>query len=205
MIGLGALAAAAYDKTLTETLAKDFGDIFQGKPRDPFYCFQCDCRSGNCYKVILRRTAQKKAKNWRLTCPFHDPDDPKASSLVTHFMQELMKFDSSARVIWDSSSVPGNRSMSIDATVLCGGRCVQFELDGRQHFCDAQQETDERKNTCMTTAGHALMRLHSDDKSEWGKYIADQLQRPTKGVQCSASYRQWLGGLDGEPTLVKHD
>lgn len=201
MIAGDVLTGAAYDKEFTEELQHNFGHIFRIKRGDPFYCYHCDCKCPNCYKVLLRRTMLKPAKKSRLTCPAHDPTDAKASSLITHFMEELMKIDCSARVIWDSNTVPGQPKKSIDATVVCGGRCVQFEVDGDQHFRGKQIETDRDKNRALTAAGRGLLRLHYNDKSDWGKYIADHLKRPSTGVQGSASYKQWAG-LDDEPTLV---
>ena len=105
-------------------------------------------------------------------------------------MRELLEIDNSAIVIWDSHSVPGNANMSIDATVLCGHKCVQYELDGSHHFNENQQEKDRYKNLLMMKAGRGLMRLNYNDIDEWDRYILGHMNGSATIVHCTASYKQ---------------
>ena len=196
-------ASSASDPELTATLQHAFGHIFPIRKGNPFSCYRCDCNIYTCYKVLLHRTTKEKTGTSRLKCPCHysDADKPSAgSSLVQRFMGELLKLG--AIVIWDSHCVPGNGSMSIDATVVCGHKCAQFEVDGSHHFNEEQQEKDRRKNSLMNTAGRGLMRLHYKDINDWGKYIAGHMCDSATTVQCTASYRTWLTGEHGDPTIV---
>ena len=123
--------------------------------------------------------------------------------LVQRFMRELLGLDHHVVVIWDSHSVPGNARMSIDATVVRGHRCVQFELDGSHHFTEEQQEKDRRKNLLMIQARRSMMRLDYKDIDAWYKYIARHLlQSSAPAVYCTASYQTWLTGELGDPTIV---
>lgn len=188
---------------LTLVLQYTFGDVFPVRSRNPFVAYPCECGFATCYKVLLRRTVQKRTNTSRLQCPCHGDKPARGSSLVQVFMQKLLMLDSQAIVIWDSNTVPDNPKMSIDATVISGGKCAQFEIDGAHHFLVDNQDVDARKNMAMTRAGRGLMRLHYKDQPEWGKYIAAQLRSPSTTVQGTASYGRSQCGMPGEVAVVK--
>lgn len=96
--------------------------------------------------------------------------------------------------------------MSIDASVVHGQKCTNFEIDGPQHF-KAQKclrnDADTQKDLKLTNAGWGAMRLHHKDKSEWHRYILHQMHTDGKKLLCTESYKPYLIGDHGEPTVIE--
>ena len=150
-------------------------------------------------------TVRKSCDQSRFLCPAHDGENKHHSQYVTKFLEALREVDQEAAVVWDWHCVPGDHRMSIDATVIHGDRCSNFEIDGPQHFnaraCD-RQRTDKNKDARLFTAGWGLMRLHYKDKEEWQHYIRHHMHKPEDTVQCTQSYEQYMVGEAGEPVVV---
>lgn len=96
--------------------------------------------------------------------------------------------------------------MSIDASVVHGQRCTNFEIDGPQHFKEkkcVRNYADTQKDVQLANAGWGVMRLHHKDKTEWQKYIKHQMHTGGRQLLCTESYKAYLIGDHGEPTLVE--
>jgi len=123
---------------MTLTLQTICGDRFPATSSNPTKCYRCECGFASCYKVMRLRTVQKPSPRSRFQCPAHQTECSKHSKYVKQFVEEVLKIDSSAVIIWDWCCVPGSTHMSIDASVVHGQRCTNFEIDGPQHFKDVK-------------------------------------------------------------------
>lgn len=192
---------------MTEVLKRTCPERFTPRHGDPYICYRCDCNSGYCYKVMRYRTVQKPSKT-RFQCPAHNNASAKHSQYVQAFADTLERLDGNLRVIWDWACVPGNAHMSIDATVLCGWRCANFEIDGPVHFCDRQcirSNSDAAKEELLLCNGWGLMRLHYMDVKVWGKYVKHHVMGAASCVLCTESYKQYFMGDHLSPRILRAD
>ena len=168
-------------------------------------CYRCDCGHKACHKVMRRSTVRKKADRSRFQCPVHVDGYPTNSSYVAIFAENMKRIDPTARIIWDWRCFPKRKNMSIDATVLHGHKCSNFEIDGEGHFNEREctrEAPDHKKDIEVYNCGCGLMRLHYKDRYCWEKYIRHHLACPKGSMQCTPSYREFMDGHAYEPKVL---
>lgn len=146
----------AADHTLTAELKTALPTLFKQEAHR-YMCFPCGCATGYCFRVMRIDSAMKSLQRrgrLRLPCPLCDQNSGDAgtgrsSSHVTAFAAIVRDSAPTAKIIWDWNCILASTRMSIDATVWCGQRCAQFEIDGSNHFVNnltSRQESDAEKD-----------------------------------------------------------
>lgn len=190
---------------ITQALKKICPERFPESKTNPSLGYRCDCSHQACHKVMRRATVQKKSKRSRFQCPAHAPGHPNYSKYVRLFAAKIKKIDHHAKIIYDWRCIPRRKNMSIDATVLRGDKCTNFEIDGEHHFNEKEctrDELDEVKDREISELGCGLMRLHYKDRDQWEQYIRHHLASPQHSMQCTPSYAQYMVGNPYDPVVL---
>lgn len=105
----------------------------------------------------------------------------RSSALVKTFAAAVWQSFPSASIIWDWNCLRGAPRMSIDATVICGQGCAQFEIDSGIHFQNNlvnRQRSDDSKDIYICQQQLCVLRLHFRDQDRWNEYIVKHVNHP---------------------------
>ena len=206
------------DAALTAELKRALPALFAHEsPKSVYMCFPCRCGDKMCHRVMLLDSAMKSAqrkRHTRLPCSLCDQNqvispgearNPSASSHVEVFAGIVKQKFPDAKVIWEWNCIAADTSMSIDATVLCGYGCAQFEIDGSTHFSDKianRSELDKTKDGYMCQQRLCVLRLHHKDQDEWAEYIEQHIKHPQQLVHYTKSYWHCLQAETGRHRVL---
>lgn len=196
----------AADSSLTDTLRLAFPAVFA--PSKAYLCFRCGCNGGKCLRVLQENSAKRSMQrngHLKLSCPQcadgaqngQNCSKPRSSGHVHAFAKAVWSLVPDAQIIWDWNCVLADARMSVDATVMHGHRCSQYEIDGAHHFSDRlanRASIDSRKDAYMTQQGLCVLRLHYRDQNSWVRYIEQHIRQPKPFVQYTKSYKHCLCG-----------
>ena len=154
----------------------------------------------------------QKAGVYVMVCPGcarKDEDSGKSgrqSSHVQAFADAVWDAHRDATIIWDWNCIANDSRSSIDATVICGQGCVQFEIDGAGHFLNNltnRKREDELKDQFLNEQGLCVLRLHFRDQDRWGQYIERHLCTARPMTQYTESYKECLMGDQWADRIMK--
>ena len=166
------------------------------------HCFACTCSSKKCFRCMQQHSAIKaydRAHCYKMICPncVDGGGIGRASSHVRAFSAAVWQVFPTACIVWDWNCLKHDSSVSIDATVLSGHGCAQYEIDGSGHFFDNltnRQTKDETKDKLINDQQLCVLRLHFRDQEQWAEYIKMHMYTRRPCVQYTRSYLQCLRG-----------
>lgn len=209
----------AADLVLTDRLQRAVRSPFERRAAAARpLCFPCMCRTERCYRCMLPKSALRSAQRagtLDLACPVcdqhGDENGPhtkrgRHSSHVAAFAATVWALYPRAVIVWDWNCVVNDSKMSIDATVLSGHGCAQFEVDGGVHFehnLANRTRKDVLKDEYICEQKLPVLRLHYRDQNSWVKYIVKHVTSTEPGVQYTQAYQECLQGDELQQRVMK--
>lgn len=145
------------------------------------------------------RVDSLRGKSGGPPCPAHDVSHSSHSGLVLHLYSILELRSDVSAIVWDWHCIPGNANMHIDATVILESEVLRFELDSRSHFKGkVRQQEDVEKDRILLENRIMLLRLHEDDKGQWGLYVDEAKELASSGEEGGVYYSGRYEGLLGD-------
>lgn len=209
----------AADEVITDRLQRAVRSPFERRPAAARpRCFPCMCHTRRCYRCMLPKSALRSAQRsgtLALVCPVctvHADENGRSrkrarhSSHVAAFAAAVWARYPRAVIVWDWNCLVSDSKMSIDATVLSGHGCAQFEVDGGVHFEDNlanRRQQDAVKDQYICEQKLPVLRLHYSDQALWDKYIVKHVTSPQLGVQYTQAYQECLRGDELQQRVMK--
>lgn len=203
---------AAADHVLTAALKRALPAAF---PRDNYLCFPCTCQSTRCFRCMQLSSAVRTAQRagvLDMACPVCDAENDgsnkrgRSSKHVKAFADAVWQCFPSAAIIWDWNCLQAAPRMSIDATVLCGQGCAQFEIDSGIHFQHNlvnRSRNDEVKDTLICQQQLCVLRLHFRDQERWKQYIVKHVNHPQPNIQYTQAFMECLRGESNQNRIMQ--